>query len=120
MTMRKPSSIHDLLEKEYGTSFIIREDPYGVGDADSASKQLFPSDPARIAFYFINLSTGVMYLRPSQLAASATAGIRIDSSGGDLFVAWRDDGILPSFEWQVIGDDNNLAFFVLEYRVPVD
>jgi hypothetical protein len=59
-------------------------------------------DQERISLTLVNLSTDVLFVRPSGIA-SPTSGFRLGASGGTISLSVPEDGVLPTAEWQAIG-----------------
>jgi len=105
-------SCADLVRAQYGVDTDVRESPAGlvVGVTDQV---LLRNSPNRIALTVVNFSANQLIIRPL-LPATLTAGIKIPAGGGVFTIDWRDDAILPAFEWHAISDIAGSAVYWIE------
>ena len=105
-------SIYNLIEDEFGTSFLERENPEATSVGTSSAVML-KSDANRVAFYLINLSTNTIYIRPT-LAATTSAGIFVAGNGGFFITNWKEDFTLPAKDWNIIASGAGSNYYLLE------
>lgn len=60
-------------------------------------------DYERISLTFVNLGGTTIFLAPSPVPSS-TSGIRLGANGGTISLSISEDGLLPSVEWNAVGD----------------
>lgn len=106
-------SLRDLIEKELGIKTEIRENPEITTVGVTASR-IFRRNPDRVGIYVINHSTVAMFAGHFP-DPSASKGIRLGASGGDLFVFWREDLHLPGEEWFIVADAAASALYNVEF-----
>jgi hypothetical protein len=105
-------SIFNLIEDEFHTSFLERENPEGTS-VGTTSALMLRSNANRVAFYLINLSVNTIYVRPT-LAASSSEGIFVAGNGGFFITNWRDDFTLPSKDWHIVASGAGSNYYLIE------
>jgi len=69
-------------------------------------------DPERVFLLLINLSANDIFVAPDTVP-STTHGIRLAANGGGFSTSVRDDGVLPSLEWNAIANAAASSLYVL-------
>lgn len=112
--MMKPTSA-EMISAMWGvtTTFALSPDDATVG---LTSQQLFKSDPHRLSFLFVNLSSAGMYIAPKG-NVNSTNGIYIAPNGGTITVQWDRDFITPTLEWSVIGTVVDSPYYAIEVKI---
>ena len=102
-----------VVEQLWGVRTETRENPLAVDDIDTTTKQLLPADPDRVGILIINLGTGIVYVSWLE-GVSATNGIRLGPSGGNVSLSAPEDASLVTRAWFAMASADNQAFFIAE------
>jgi len=105
-------SILDLLEREIGEP-VSAQAPLTPTTIGTTSTRLVIQNPQRVAFLVVNLSANTIYVAPTGVV-SATTGIRLGPTGGQVAVLWKEDLVLPALEWSIIADGAASAYLLIE------
>ncbi len=101
-----------LLEEKLGTKATPFANPLNVASIGVAAVRVLPNNPNRFAWTFVNLSPNLIYLLNSNLV-SATNGIQVGASGGNVTAIWEQDFELVSNEWWAVAAAAASNFLVI-------
>lgn len=73
------------------------------------------NDPECVQLLFVNIGANTIQLGLTQAMATA-GGIILNANGGNVSMAVRDDGTLPSREWWVFSPAGDSTLYVLKVR----
>ena len=107
--------IYALIEREYGLSGSEIVEGEAIVAA-AAAVRIWKQDPRRVAFTFVNLSANVLGIAPFGDLTTARQ-ISVAANGGVVTVGFRDDLVLPSLEWFVLGTAAAEAFMTFGVRL---
>ena len=108
--MAKITTLRDLLIKELGVETYERETSATAG---VNSSQLLRQNGSRIAFVYMNLSTGDTHRIRPRKRASTTEGLIVGPGEWRSFL-YREDFTLVGQEWHVISSAAGSAYYMLE------
>jgi hypothetical protein len=94
-------TLADLIAREYGVRTRARFSAPGLQAGVAISRAAIQA-PNRIGLTMVNLSANVIYISPDSVP-SATHGIRLAPSGGNITLNWREDTHLVGLEWSMLG-----------------
>lgn len=107
-------SVADLLRDKLGTHGFPRVNPE-LTSVGLAAAVVFKQKPQRLAFIIVNLSVNALFAAPAIAGPPTSArGIRLNQSGGNLHLFWRDDFDLVTYEWLLIADGAASDVFSVE------
>ncbi len=107
-----PRPLAALLEEKLGTKATPFRNPLNVASIGVAAVRILPSNPNRFGWEFINLSPNLIYLLNDNLV-SATNGIQVGASGGNVITDWEEDFELVSNEWWAVAAGPASSFLVI-------
>lgn len=113
-----PKTVADLLRERRG----VRTSPFvnrALSSVGLTAAQLVRQDPNRPSFLLVNLSVNEMYAGPFQ-DVSATKGIRLTPTGGNLSVWWEEDGMVVTREWWVVSVGAASSLLIVEDIIQPD
>lgn len=107
-----PESVAELLKERLGvsTTELYNRELSTVG---TSVVRILRQTPHRVAFTIINLSVNLLYVGPFG-DVSATKGIQIGPSGGNLALDIIEDFTLPAQEWFAVATGASSAVTILE------
>ena len=105
-------TLADLIAREYGVRTRARFSAPGF-QAGVAISRAARQAPNRIGLTMVNLSANVIYVSPDGVP-SATHGVRLAPSGGNLTLNWREDTHLVGLEWSMLASAAASDLIVLE------
>ncbi len=110
-----PRQLAALLEEKLGTKATPFRNPLGVLTVGVVAVRFLPNNPNRFGWEFINLSPNLIYLLNDN-SVSATNGIQVGASGGNVIADWEEDFELVSNEWWAIaaGAASNILAISIE------
>jgi len=106
-----PRPLAALLEEKLGTKATPFSNPLNVASIGVVAVRILPSNPNRFAWQFFNLSPNLIYLLDSNLV-SATNGIQVGASGGNVVSIWEEDFEQVSHEWWAVAAGAASSFLV--------
>lgn len=108
-----PRQLAQLLQESLGTRAIPVINRL-VTQVGVTAVRVFPNDPNRYAWVFVNLSPNTLYLHLDATVTSSK-GVQVGPSGGYLSLVWQEDFELTAWEWYAIS--TAAASNVLTYEV---
>jgi len=111
-TLPRYGPVSSWLQRWFGSR--VRSAP-SQATAGVATATLLQSNPNRMGFTVINLSTNNVFVAPAEAGTvSSTNGILLAPSGGALSVQVQNDGDLSEHAWNIIASGAGSAVFVNE------
>ncbi len=108
-----PDTLRDLLRSRLGVETFSRVSPVGF-QAGVAVAQLMPQDPNRVGAWIVNLSVNNVFVAPFN-SVSATRGVLVGPSGGNVILTFQDDLSVVGVEWFMIAAAAGSDMLVVEY-----
>jgi len=105
-------ALDELITRELGVRVDPQLDPL-VTQIETTNTQFLRNNPDRLGFLLVNLGSYPIFIRPGS-DATATNGMRLDPTGGNVFFWWREDLQIVGWNWNSIATTGASAIFVLD------
>lgn len=105
----------DIISKLYGVKTYTITNPANTA-LTTSSQQVAPADPGCLSLVFVNLGSVDAIIAPNN-APSTTNGVIVPANGGLVAYNFKDDLLLPTYEWFGIGNGGNTTIFVIKVGI---
>jgi hypothetical protein len=108
----------EIIKDQLGVATRFVDDPE-VTQVGTSDVMIAKPNNRRVGLVIQNLSANEIYVRPNY-AASTTTGIKL-LAGGSISFNFRDDFVMPTFEWHAISNSGStIDIYVLSVEVDVN